>query len=70
MVLKVMALPRKGLTNTRSSLNHVENNQAESNNLIAVQMEQLMKIIQGYKEKNNAASRMVAKMKKMFNKKL
>ena len=48
-----MAL-KKGSTSTRVSLNQVENNQAETNNMVIAQMEQLMKIIQGYEEKNNA----------------
>ena len=44
---------KKGSTNTRISLNQAEKNQAESTNLVTTQMEQVMKIIQGYKEKNN-----------------
>ena len=34
------------------------------------QMEQLMKIVQGYEEKNNATTGMMAEMKKMFEEKL
>ena len=65
-----MAPPRKGSMNTRAYLNKEENNQAKSNNMIVVQMEQLIKIIQGHKEKNNATLGMATKMKKMFDEKL
>ena len=64
-----MAL-KKGSTSTRVSSNQAENNQAETNNMITAQMEQLMKIIQGYEENNNATTGMMAEMKNMFDEKL
>ena len=38
--------------------------------MITTQMEQLMKIIQGYEEKSNMTTRIMEEMKKMFDKKL
>ena len=61
--------PQQGSTNTKASLNQVENNHAESSNLIAAQMELLMGIIQSYHEKTNATSTMMNEMKKMFEEK-
>ena len=62
--------PKKGSKNTKISPNQVDNNQGESNNLVTTQMEQLMKIIQGYEEQNSATVGMMNQMKRIFDEKL
>ena len=42
----------------------------ETSNLEILQMNQLVKMIQGYEEKNNATTEMMGEMKKMFEEKM
>ena len=56
--------------NNRALIKFLDNNHVDSSNMIAADMEQLMEIIQGYEEKANATSGMVADMKRMFEEKL
>ena len=56
---------RRGSTNTKISPSLVESNNPE-----ALRIDQLAKMIQGYKEKNNAIAEMMMEMKIMFGEKL
>ena len=60
-----MTPKRRGLANTK-----ISPSLEESSNLQALQIDQLAKMIQGYEEKNNAATEMMMEMKRMFDEKL
>ena len=60
-----MVPKKKGSANTK-----VSPSLEESNNLATLQIDQLAKMIQGYKKKINATIKMMIDMRKMFDEKL
>ena len=60
-----MAPKRRGSVNTKASPSIKETSIPKT-----LQMNQLAKMIQGYKEKNNATTEMMIEIKKMFKEKM
>ncbi len=60
-----MALKRRGSANTK-----ISPSLEESSNPEALQIDQPVKMIQGYEEKNNATAEMVMEIKRIFDEKL
>ena len=62
---EIMASKRRGSPNTK-----ISPSLEDSSNPEALQINQLAKMIQGQKEKNNATTVMMIEMKRMFDEKL
>ena len=60
-----MAQKRRGSTNTK-----ISPSLEESSNPVTLQIDQLAKMIQGFKEKNNLIAEMMKEMRRMFDEKL